>query len=55
MTHTLQSALEMGQNARIAHIDFSPAFHGVKHPVICSVVSVGDIVSLQSVTVCRGG
>ena len=29
--HTLQSALESGQEARIVQIDFSAAFDGVNH------------------------
>ena len=31
MLHTLQSALESGQEARIVHIDFSTAFDRVSH------------------------
>ena len=29
--HTIQSALEMGQEARIVQVDFSTAFDGVNH------------------------
>ena len=31
MSHTLQSALESGQEARIVQIDFSAAFDRVNH------------------------
>ena len=31
MSHTLQSALESGQKARIVQIDFNEAFDKVKH------------------------
>ena len=41
VAHSLQSALEMGQEARIVKIDFSAAFDRVNHQVIlfklCSV------------------
>ena len=31
VSHTMQSALESGQEARIMHIDFSAAFDRVNH------------------------
>ena len=34
VAHTLQSALEMGQEARIVQIDFSAVFNMVNHQVI---------------------
>ena len=41
VSHILQSSLESGQEARIVQIDFSAAFHRVKHRGIlhrlCSV------------------
>ena len=41
VAHTFQSALEMGQEARIVQIDFSAAFHRVNHQgflfKLCSV------------------
>ena len=44
VSHTLHSALESGQEARIVQIDFSAAFDKVNHPGILyrlsSVVSV---------------
>ena len=36
MEHTLQSAWEMGQEARIVQIDFSAAFDSVNHQGILS-------------------
>ena len=40
--HTLQSALEIGQEARIVQIDFSAAFHWVNHlGFLCKLCSVG--------------
>ena len=46
MSHTLQSALESGQQARIVQIDFSGTFDRVNHQVIlyklCSV-GIGGI------------
>ena len=48
--HTLQSALESGQEARIAHIDFSAAFDRVNHQGIlyklCSVGIGGSVFSI---------
>ena len=42
MSHTLQSALESGQEARIAQIDFSAAFERVNHlSILCKLCSVG--------------
>ena len=60
VSHTLQSALESGQEARIVQIDFSAAFHRVNHQGIlhrlCSVgiggfcVVYTDTVSSKRVT-----
>ena len=48
--HTLQSALESGQEARIAQIDFSAAFDRVNHQGIlykhCSVGIEGSVLSI---------
>ena len=42
MSHTLQSALESGQDARIVQIDFSAAFDRVNHQrTLCKLCSVG--------------
>ena len=41
MSHTLQSALESGQKARIVQIDFSAAFDRVNH--------LGNLYKLRSV------
>ena len=42
VAHTLQSALEMGQEARIVQIDFSAAFHKVNHQgILFKLCSVG--------------
>ena len=50
VTHTLQSALESGQEARIVQIDFSAAFDGVNHQGIlyklCSVGIRGSALSI---------
>ena len=50
VSHTLQSALESGQEARIVQIDFSAAFDGVNHQGIlyklCSVGIEGCILSV---------
>ena len=50
MSHTLQSALESGQEARIVQIDFSAAFDRVNHPGIlyklCSVGIGGSVLSI---------
>ena len=50
VSHTLQSALESGQEARIAQIDFSPAFDRLKNLGIlyklCSVGTGGSILSI---------
>ena len=52
MSHTLQSALESGQEARIVQIDFSAAFNKVNHLGIlyklCSVVIGGSVLSSNS-------
>ena len=51
MSHTLQSALESGQEARIVQIDFSAAFDRVNHQRILyklsSVVIVGSVLSVH--------
>ena len=42
VSHTLQSALESGQNDRILQIDFSAAFYRVNHlGILCKLCSVG--------------
>ena len=50
MSHTLQSALESGQEARIVQIDFSAAFHRVNFLGIlynlCSVGIRGSVLSI---------
>ena len=50
MSHTLQSALESGQEARIVQIDFSAAFDRVNHHVVlyrhCSVGIGGSMLSI---------
>ena len=50
VAHTLQSALEMGQEARIVQIDFSAAFDRVNHQRIlfklCSVEVGGSVLSV---------
>ena len=50
MSHTLQSALESGQEARIVQIDFSAAFDRVNHEGImyklCSVGIGGFVLSI---------
>ena len=50
VTHTLQSALESGQEARIVQIDFSVAFDRINHLVIlyklCSVGIGGSVLSI---------
>ena len=49
-SHTLQSALESGQEARIVQIDFSAAFDRVNHQGIlyklCSVGIGGSVLSI---------
>ena len=71
VAHTLHSALEMGQEARMVQIYFSAAFDRVNHQGIlfklCSVGVGGLVLSvlththtyiyiyISSVTVCRGG
>ena len=49
VSHTLQSALESGQEARIVHIDFPAAFDRVNHQGIlyklCSVGIGGSMLS----------
>ena len=50
VSHTLQSALEGGQEARIAQIDFTAAFDRVNHLGIlyklCSVGIIGSVLSI---------
>ena len=50
VSHTLQSALESGQEARIVQIDFSAAFDRVNHQGIlhklCSVGIGGSVLSI---------
>ena len=50
VSHTLQSALESGQEARIVQIDFSAAFDRVNHLAIlyklCSVGIGGSVLSI---------
>ena len=50
VSHTLQSALERGQEARIVQIDFSAAFDRVNHQGIlyehCSVGIGGFVLSI---------
>ena len=50
VSHTLQSALESGQEARIVQIDFNTAFDRVSHPGIlyklCSVGIGGSVLSI---------
>ena len=50
VSHTLQSALETGQEARIVQIDFSAAFDRVNHLGIlyklCSVGVGGSVLSI---------
>ena len=50
MSHTLQSALESGQEARIVQIDFSAAFDRVHHQgILYSLCSVGILGSVLSI------
>ena len=55
MSHTLQSALESGQEARIIQIDFSTAFDRVNHKGIlyklCSVGIGGSVLSISIVSI----
>ena len=50
VSHTLQSALESGQEARIVQIDFSAAFDRINHQGIiyrlCSVGIGGSVLSI---------
>ena len=50
LSHTLQSALESGQEARIMQIDFSAALDRVHHQGmlyrLCSVVIGGSVLSI---------
>ena len=52
VSHTLQSALASGYEARIVQIDFSAAFDGVNHQGIlyklCSVGIGGSVLSILS-------
>ena len=51
VAHTVQNALEMGQEARIVQIDFSAAFDRVNHHGIlfklCSVGFGGSVMSVH--------
>ena len=47
VSHTLQSALESGQEARIVLIDFCAAFARVNHHGILSTVSIKLITALS--------
>ena len=50
VSHTLQSALESGQEARIVHIDFSAAFDGVNQQgILYKPCSVGIGCSVWSI------
>ena len=50
MSHTLQSALESGQEARIVHIDFSAAFDWVNHQgILYKIFSVDIGGSVQTI------
>ena len=50
LSHTLQSALESGQEARIIQIDFSAAFDMVNHQgILYKLCSVGIGGSVQSI------
>ena len=63
VSHTLQSALENGQEARIVQIDFSAAFDRVNHlGILYKLCSVGirgpvyiDRVSIKPITASYGG
>ena len=63
VSHTLQSALERGQEARIVQIDLSAAFDRITHQgILCKLYSVGIggsvlsifTVSIRSITACCG-
>ena len=56
VSHTLQSALESGQEARIVQIDFSAAFEGstIRAFSISSVLSILTV-SIKPITACYGG
>ena len=55
MSHTLKSALESGQEARMVQIDFSAAFDRVNHQGIlyrnCSVGIGGSVLSILTISV----
>ena len=55
MYHTLQSALESGQEAQIVQIDFSATFERVNHLGIlyklCSVCIAGSVLSILTVPI----
>ena len=55
VSHTLQSALESGQETRIVQIDFSAAFDRVNHQGIlyglCSVCIGGSVMSIRTQSV----
>ena len=47
ISHTLQSALESGHEARIVQINFSAAFHMDNHQgIIENLCSVGSVLSI---------
>ena len=55
VSHTLQSALESGQEARIVQIDFSATFDNVNHLgtlyKLCSVGIGGSVLSILTVSI----
>ena len=64
VSHTMQSTLENGQEARIVQIDFSAAFDRVNHlGILCKLCSVGIggsvlsilTVSIKPITASYGG
>ena len=56
VSHTLQSSLENGQEARIVQIDFSAAFDRVTHlGILYKLCSVGIGGSVKPITARYGG
>ena len=57
VSHTLRSALESGQEARIVQIDFCAAFDRVNHQGIlyrlCSVGMGGSVLSILTQFLCN--
>ena len=50
MSHTLLSALESGQQARVVQIDFSSTFDSLNHPgILCKLCFVGIAGSVLSI------